>query len=76
MMPLLADAIVQSRLRAQHPEMERLATLLAIPFVRGHWREVTVEGERVLRWIAAFWRGNPRLGVVVKQRNVKAAKGV
>jgi hypothetical protein len=41
--------------------------------VIGHSREINVGGEKVLRWIAAFWRGNPRLGVVVKRRDVKAA---
>lgn len=41
--------------------------------VRTHLRELTLKsGDRVLRWIAAHWRGNARLGVVVKERNVTA----
>ncbi|MCS0501599.1 hypothetical protein [Ancylobacter mangrovi] len=46
--------------------------------VRTHLREITLKsGDRVLRWIAAHWRGNARLGVVVKERNVttRSAKG-
>jgi hypothetical protein len=39
--------------------------------VRGHWREISVADGKVLRWIAAFWRGDFRLGVVVKQRAVR-----
>ena len=38
--------------------------------VRGHYREVSVGGQKMLRFIAAFWRGNPRLGIVVKPRQV------
>lgn len=38
--------------------------------VRGHYREISVGGQKVLRFIAAFWRGNPRLGIVQKHRYV------
>lgn len=40
--------------------------------VIGHWREIsTDDGGKMLRWIAAYWRGNAALGTVVKVRNVE-----
>lgn len=39
--------------------------------VRGHWKQVTLrDDEKILRWIAAYWRGDVNLGVVAKERAV------
>lgn len=39
--------------------------------VTGHWRESRVDDDgMMLRWIAAYWRGNAALGTIVKVRNV------
>lgn len=38
--------------------------------VRGHLKTVTVGQQRMLRWIIAYYRGNPKLGVVIRQTNV------
>ena len=43
--------------------------------VVGHWREKHVDdGGMMLRWIAAYWRGNPALGTVVKVRNIETRR--
>lgn len=42
--------------------------------VRGHWRELTLGEQKVMRYIWAFHRGNARLGVVLKTRNVTAKR--
>lgn len=43
--------------------------------VTGHWREVHVDdGGMMLRWIAAYWRGNPALGTITKVRNIESRR--
>ena len=44
--------------------------------VRGHWRVLRDEGgfERKRTWIAAHYRGDPKLGVVTKEYVLKKAK--
>lgn len=39
--------------------------------VIGHLHTYIVGGERVLRWIDAYWKGDASLGVVIKRREVK-----
>jgi hypothetical protein len=43
--------------------------------VRGHLRHVTADGERVLRWIAEYERGDDKMrGVLVKETHVTVPK--
>ena len=37
--------------------------------VHGHWRELNITGAKVLRWIAAYFRGNSDLGFVLKTKH-------
>ncbi len=65
------------RLNCPGPELTRRSTHFSegkrgvrYHDVRGHWREQEDAGRKVLRWIAAYWRGQKRLGVVMKSRRV------
>jgi hypothetical protein len=71
------DSYNQVRLLIPDRQYQRASTQLRHgPGVRqhdvvGHWREISVnDGGKMLRWIAAYWRGNPKLGVIIKARNV------